>query len=519
MALKLPKLSAQGQSEFRNELICFIDPKYINLDRTLVNLYPLLRHNGTKPRGRSQPPNFMWDLDKLESRLLDVEKIGQAEGIGDNSRAVRGWLRTNLMDMVSRGKGPELEKFTALKPIHLLSYLLRNQRQNRDYLSSEQVYSLLTVNQSVRDSLKQYLGEGWDELMKRTSDSKDLDIDSLGLLRLIEPMALKDAPGNDKAIFNYVRPLLMEEAQLFCDDVRHLLEYRKVIPRHVLLDYLKTLTGFHLSLYLLKLVRYVPQLVQTAKLPTDRSLDIVIDLTDDPMSVTGQISADDATQLYDSLPDYIRSVFSVNLALASRKLDRSQSENLHEAVTLTSKPTVAFQAYCLSRLNDVGVPEGSEDLFAGLTQFEDDDVNQFLAVVMHVRGAFYNRFHTDMLDSVLQRNADSGLLAAGKTRKARRRFVLGTKLLETLVQLSVLNSNFKSEPVSIEEFTSWLYNRYGLIVNGLEHPRYADSDIRTHLGFSRNVEALKDKLRRIGFYTQLSDAYLLQKIRPRYEIL
>ena len=518
MALKLPKLSAQGQSEFRNELICFIDPKYINLDRTLVNLYPLLRHNGTKPRGRSMPANFLYDVKNLEDRLREMEGMNQAEGISAHPKAVRGWLRTNLMDMVSRGKGPGQEKFTALKPIHLLSYLLRNQRQNRDYLSSEQVYSMLSVDQAVRDRLKRYLGNGWDDLMKRISDSSDIDVDSLGLLRLIEKLAPLDHPGNDRPIFDHVRPLLMEEAQLFCDDVRHLLAYEAVIPRHVLLNYLKTLTGFHLSLYLLKLVRNVPSMVQTGQMPTERSLDIVVDLTDDPTSVTGQISADDASRIYDTLPDYIRSVFSVNLALASLKLDRSQSDHLTQAVELTSNPTVAFQAYCLSRLNDVDVPPGSEDLFTGLTQYEDNDISQFLAVVMHVRGAFYNRYHTDMLDSVLQRNSESGLLAAGKTRKARRRFVLGTQLLETLVQLSVLNDQFKSEPRSIEEFTGWLYKRYGLIVNGLEHPRYADSDIRTHLGFSQNVEALKDKLRRIGFYTQLSDAYLLQKIRPRYEI-
>ena len=517
MALRLPKLSAQGQSEFRNELICFIDPKYINLDRTLVNLYPLLRHSGTKPRGRSMPPDFLYDVTKLEGRLREVETAGQATGISEHAKAVQGWLRTNLMDMVSRGKTQD-EKFTALKPIHLLSYLLRNQRQNRDYLSSDQVYSLLSADPSVRELLKKYLNEGWDETMKRISDSSQLNVDTVGLLRLIESPYKQDHPGNDRPIFNYVRPLLSEEAKLFCDDVRHLLAYKKEVPRHVLLDYLKTLTGFHLSLYLLKLVRHVPTYVQEGVMPTARSLDIVVDMTDDPSSVSGQIAADDAARLYDSLPDYIRSVFSVNLALSSLRIDRTDSDNLTKAVAITSQPTLDFQAYCRSRLNDVDVPEGSEDVFNRLIEYEDDDVGRFLSVVMHVRGLFYNRYHTDMLDSIMQRNAESGLLAAPRTRKARRRFVLGTRLLEMLAQLSVLDDNYKSRPVAIEDFTAWLYNRYGLIINGLEHERYANSDIRTHLGFGQNVEALKDKLRRIGFYTQLSDAYLLQKIRPRYEL-
>ena len=32
-----------------------------------------------------------------------------------------------------------------------------------------------------------------------------------------------------------------------------------------------------------------------------------------------------------------------------------------------------------------------------------------------------------------------------------------------------------------------------------------------------NMNALKNKLRQIGFYTDLSDASSLQKIRPRYK--
>ena len=119
------------------------------------------------------------------------------------------------------------------------------------------------------------------------------------------------------------------------------------------------------------------------------------------------------------------------------------------------------------------------------------------------------------------KNSDSGLLAAGRSRKNTRRFVIGPRLLELLVQLMVLkpiDGGYTTEPLSIEDFMSRLYKEYGLIVNGLSLPQYADADLTTHQAFAQNVGALKDKLRQVGFYTQLSDAYLLQKIQPRYKM-
>ena len=55
-----------------------------------------------------------------------------------------------------------------------------------------------------------------------------------------------------------------------------------------------------------------------------------------------------------------------------------------------------------------------------------------------------------------------------------------------------------------------------LIINGVNEARFEGADVETHAAFKENMEALKNKLRQIGFYTDMSDACLLQKIRPRY---
>ncbi|GAA4014689.1 hypothetical protein GCM10022408_29890 [Hymenobacter fastidiosus] len=524
MPIKMPKLP------FRNEQIFFIDAKQINLDRTLVNLYVLLKHNGGRTRSRVSQANKQVGEKELMQVFRSMEEAGQASGIKENQLAVRGWLRANLMDMVYRGQGPEKENFTSLKPIHLFSYRIRNQKHTRDYNSADQVYSMLSVKPAVREELQRYLSEGWDETSKTVSPSALLDIDSLGLLRMIDIVqkTQPDATGDAKPVFDKIGPLLPAEAATYCDDVHRLLQYRHVIPRHVLLDYLKTLTGFHLSLYLLRLIRYVPELVSTGQLPAVRPLDIVLDVTDSPDTEAGQLAMDDASQFYNSLPDYVRAVFAINNSLAALPFaarDLPAKQRLELAVKAISGLDTEFVGYCRQQLSEVykGTPDELHKTLDDLVALETDDVNRYLAVFLYVRGAWHQLYHTNLLDSLLLKNTENGMLAQGKSRRHKRRFVLGTRLLEALVQISVLRTDdatdsYYSTAVSIEDFTAHLHQRYGIVINGLGLPRFQDADLRIHEAFSENVEALKYKLRQIGFYTQLSDAYLLQKIRPRYTL-
>jgi hypothetical protein len=94
--------------------------------------------------------------------------------------------------------------------------------------------------------------------------------------------------------------------------------------------------------------------------------------------------------------------------------------------------------------------------------------------------------------------------------------------LETLVQLLVLQEKpgggFETRSLSIDELADAIRNRYGLIINGINEPRFAEADIELNEAFRVNMEAFKDKLRQIGFYTDMSDACILQKIRPRYKL-
>lgn len=115
------------------------------------------------------------------------------------------------------------------------------------------------------------------------------------------------------------------------------------------------------------------------------------------------------------------------------------------------------------------------------------------------------------------------LMASGvRSTRHPRRGAIGSKLLETLVQLLVLEEaeggKYISKALSIEELAAKIRERYGLIINGLNEPRFANADVETHAAFRENMEAFKNKLRQIGFYSDLSDSCILQKIQPRYKI-
>jgi len=92
-------------------------------------------------------------------------------------------------------------------------------------------------------------------------------------------------------------------------------------------------------------------------------------------------------------------------------------------------------------------------------------------------------------------------------------------VLEVFVQVAVLKwtddqgkKHFFTEPMLVDDFVRWVERRYGFTVaaNGRSGATLDD-----HRAFKENVRGIKDRLREIGFYDDVSDAYNAQTIRPR----
>ncbi|MBC5836009.1 hypothetical protein G6N05_14140 [Flavobacterium sp. F372] len=507
---------------FRNELIFTSDAKVINIDSTLVNLFMLLKHNGVRPKQRTRRgENVFIELSKLKSIFQKIEEEGNLSGFNENPEAVELWLRTNLTNLVNRGNS-EKEKVSSLRPIHLESYRVRNAPNTRDYFSADQVYLMLSQKPSVKNELKNFLMEGWDSTTNQLLNGNHLDVDSLGILHLIKNVN----PGflESNSDLNRIKPLLEKQAELFCDDVHKLLVYKNEIPRNVLIDYLKTITSFHLSLYIHKAVYLLPKMIDESKIEVTDDWNIVVDVTDNFESKISNLAINDAEKNFNSLYNYIKSTFQINAVIARYKLDKADSDTLIEVLRILNDRNESFDLKFETHWDYIygNFDKEDKDLINEMVKYETTYFDRYVELLMKIKGPYQLKYYPQFMDSISQKNNDRGFLAQGRSKKHPRRYVLGTRLLETLVQIQVLhldNEKFITKSLSIEDLMKNLKERYGLIINGLNEERFENADVNTILAFKENVEAFKLKLRQIGFYNDLSDAYILQKVRPRYELL
>ncbi|MDH5404802.1 MAG: hypothetical protein OEY49_20025, partial [Candidatus Heimdallarchaeota archaeon] len=346
-------------------------------------------------------------------------------------------------------------------------------------------------------------------------------VDSLGLLHIIKNVK----PGflESNSTLNQIEPLLKAQAELFCDDVRRLLVYKRLIPRNVLIEYFKTITSFHLSLYIQKMIYALPKMVEAGTTDIKDDWSIVLDATDNFESKMSRFAAEDTENLLNHIYDYVKATFQINAALRRLKLDKSNSANLPKALKVLKSKPKDFEIYFETQWDNLYSALDEEDklLINDMVKYEDTYFDKYIELILKARGTYQYRFHVQLLDNLSQKNNERGFMAQGRSKKHPRRFVLGTRLLETLVQILVLETkdkNFITRSLSIEELTKQIKDRYGLVINGLSEEKYKDADLNTHLAFKENMEAFKLKLRQIGFYNDLSDAYILQRIRPRYEL-
>ena len=99
---------------------------------------------------------------------------------------------------------------------------------------------------------------------------------------------------------------------------------------------------------------------------------------------------------------------------------------------------------------------------------------------------------------------------------------MGSHLLEVLLQIAVLRTSgagFYTRELRIDELLTFLQERYGIYIDRLPPgDGFGVASINDLTALRRNVESFKGRLREIGFFRDLSDAYVTQTITPRYAI-
>lgn len=518
----IPKLDKK-ESIFRNENIFAVDAKAVNLDNTLINLFVLMRNNGAKIQLKLK--NTHHTIESLQRYIELIGETGNIIGYSENKEATENWLRSNLVNMVNRGNVVK-ENISSLRPMHLESYRIRNIKHARDYNSADQVYLMLSKKTHVLNSLKEYLSIGWDNNSNSIVSNKQLDVDTVGILHL-----MKNIGVDMKAATSVVRiqPLLEKQADLFCEDIRRLLVYSDSIPRSVFIEYLKMLIGFHLSLYFQKLIYLLPKMIEEGKRDIEDDWSVVVDVTDNLNSAVSGIACADMENTLNGLMNYIKATIEINAVMLRPQFSTRGGDAIDDILAQIKNRPETFNSYYESKYADILArftddPEMSAQDYRKqleeFLQYENDWFDKYVQCILKVKCSYQYHYSHQLIDQISMKNQDSGFMADGRSRKHPRRAVIGSKLLEALVQLLVLTPSgdkYVSRSLSIEDLILKIRKRYGIIIDGLDEPRFANADIQTHSAFKENVEAFKSKLRQIGFYTDLSDAYILQKIRPRYK--
>jgi hypothetical protein len=465
------------------------------------------------------------------------------KGFHEHREMARRWLATDIFDLVNRAR--PTEAIASLRPLHLDAHKIRVSKHCRDYNHADALYAMLEYGeqQTLKD-LRAYLDLGRNPVTKRYDGKTKLDLETLTVLKLVED--LPDMyPSDDKVTPH--PPTCIGQSRMLCDDVQRLLAYRDEVPRPVMIDYLKTILGLHLGLYTLRVARQLPGWIAAkeahaacrdcpvhghiaepfAECPYNVSL--TVDMGDDYRSRMAQLAQESTAAEFEGLLDFVRAIFAMNQLLRYAREERLRDDPMDVPSILANPPdmfdsdfkALLKQIIQLNSDDEQVSPEIRAILDAGLPPFES-----LIEIVTHVRQKHHISYLVQMVDKLFQKNSPFGGLVQGRSRINPRRWHLGGRLLEVLVQLAVLRfddvegrKQFYTEPVLIDDFLLWAENRYGFVVAPAKNPAGRQPvTLDEHRAFRDNVRALKDRLREIGFYDDLSDAYNAQTVRPRYHL-
>ncbi|REE95772.1 methylation-associated defense system protein MAD7 [Thermomonospora umbrina] len=521
----------RSDKEFRHPGVSYLDYKQLEMDRVLTGFLPRLWWDG-----RSSVVSRSADLDVHDFVETFREHPDSFQDFDPD--ITRRWLETHLLDVVNRGKATQA--VAGLRPLHGFTYRFRNARRSRAYGADEQLYEMISQVSDRRrgaatlEHLKNFFFDGMDKHTEKPTPGVDIDVETQALINLSEAVKrdITDRPASGRERRSHP-PLYPQASDLLVDDVLRLLFHRDLIPRSVLVDYLKILFAFHLALYHLRILKLLPALTRNEQMRANGGF--FLDVVGIGGTPTARLAERSAEVWFGRIPDFVRATFTV------KRLD-DLARHLVRRGGLRTPGRGFFTVEDLLRLLGPAHKE-ERDRFAGGrlaviesarsgdadmdTEIEQilhlglDDFTAYIEVITAYRVAFHRKYLTGCLDSLLLKNRPGAMIA--QPRRGVRRFVLDSRLLEVLLQLSLLRQDTGGEyytaALRVDEFLTVLRERYGLYIDqlpagdGFDRPTIEDQ-----AAFRANTGAFTARLREIGFYSDLSDAYLTQTITPRYTI-
>ncbi|GAA3509191.1 hypothetical protein FHR32_006628 [Streptosporangium album] len=524
----------RGDREFRHPGVTHVDYKQVEMDRVLTAFLPRLWWGGAPSvlaRSADLSVDDFVDTVHEHPRLFD----------GFERDITRRWMETHLLDLVNRGKSNQM--VAGLRPLHGFTYRFRNSRRSRPAGVDEQLYAMI---QHASDGkgiealryLKEFFFAGVDANTETPKLGAEIDVETQALINLSEAVRkdITDRPagGKDRKSHPSHPPLYPGASDLLVEDVVRLLFHKHLIPRSVLVDYLKILFAFHLALYHLQIMKLLPARVKGEQSSPNGGF--FLDVAGIPGTPAAQLAERGASVWYGRIPEFVRATFCL------KKLD-DFAWNLVKLNRLGKPPNGFFKVEDLvtllgpahsaerSRFGEVRMDrvlessrtseEEPDSAIARIQELGLDPFTTYIDVITAYRVRFHRQYITECLDSLLLKNRPGAMIA--QPRRGGRRFVLDSRLLEVLLQIALLrpggSQGFHTAPLRVDHFLAILRDRYGLHIDRLPlGDGFGQTGITDQAALRENVRAFTARLREIGFYSDMSDAYLTQTITPRYVV-
>lgn len=541
--------------EFRLPKISHLDFKHLEMDRVLTAFFARLAHNGFPSRLRRK-------VELSVETFVDefMEHPEWFTGFQAHPDILARWVETHLLDVVNRGKANQA--VAAPRPLHGFTYRFRNPKHSRDYGAAQQLYETLNgarngAGLKAIEHLNHFFFRGHDKVTGKADASMVLDVETQALLRLLDQV--EDAPDT-QSIRDSFAPLCVGAADLLAEDIQRLLFYQRFIPRSVMVEYLKVLIAFHLGLYHLRLLKLLPALVRrkgadptcaTGACPVNPKspgnpfgdcpyrVGLFVDVAGQPGTPTSALAERSADTHYRRIPAFVRAYFSTkkldefatDLVRRGKLQKPSSGEfSVGEVLQLLGVPMNAerekfFGQRISSLLEETSSAKDAvlDPELKAVTEMGLPEFDAYIEMIVSLRGRFHRQYIVECIDSLLLKNRPGAVLAQGRTKSAPRRFVFDSRLLEVLLQIAVLKpggaTGFHTGEMRVDELLAFLRERYGIYIDQLPTgDGFTTTSIDDRRALRDNLRAFTARLREVGFYRDLSDAYITQTITPRYRI-
>lgn len=574
MAKKSISPLTRSQKLFRMASLYPVDANNLDVDEAMSRLFIYLRTGGRLIR-RSDKVIFDARLCKdaeTPKAVLDavLEENGHLfEGMNAERRELLvSWLESHFAIMSRRGKSAGGSyRMSGLRPLHFMVIKLFNPNvKGQDRRLSEFFYNALkgdaTLTSAPDSLMRQFFELGVrrhgdndyrvDEAsLQQLSANQRLDIELLFLLRLLEPFDTDKYSTKKDDQVSDVDFLCPEQIDLLKQDLKLLFLYKDCIPRRELINYMSTLMVFHAALYFHQTVRIANHMVGNAKLPKPRGgrpnpgeprchtpfeLDFFCDLTGGHHERVDELAKQRFTEHFKEVERYFKSAYLMKKLeeFAGGYLTPDQKKSGGKAYIelllkgfLKHKDIDGYFARDIQAIRQAGYDEESGEYNPEVERIiaicNDRGLNRlqtFVEILYHYQYGTLREQHRKLISGLCGNELDRGFMA-GRGR-ARRKYVIGNELLEVLIQLAVLekrqsDSKWQTRPIPIRKFVDWLSGRYGLLIDTLG-PNCDESE-QNNRALAANYEALKTRLRQLGFFTDLADASNSQVIEPRFCIV